>query len=263
MSLGAYSVIRYTNDLNDQRINLGVIVWHPRDGFRVRWSRSLDRIHAVDPTVAVQPVKEQLGRIEQDLKREDAAGQDALAGLARSFKEGLAVGTAYPARIHSIEETVDHLYRMLVAPEPEIRRASTQHAFEGRVQRVLAAAARSVNATFEDVGSRIVDGLRVQVGVRTTRPHKRLLWRALSLQSHDHPDRQLAFAKSTSLDIQVLKGLPEFRGHRYFVALQSPKPKAREHIKDSIAWLKRSADDVLFVHDPDALPSLVEKALTK
>ena len=34
MALGAYSLVRYSNELNDQRVNLGVLLWHPQDGFR-------------------------------------------------------------------------------------------------------------------------------------------------------------------------------------------------------------------------------------
>jgi hypothetical protein len=41
MPLGAYSVIRFSNNLNDQRVNLGVVVWHPLDGLRLRLSPSL------------------------------------------------------------------------------------------------------------------------------------------------------------------------------------------------------------------------------
>jgi hypothetical protein len=260
MPLGAYSVIRFTNDLNDQRINLGVIVWHPRDGFSIRWSRALDRVHAVDPTAALQPVKGHLARIEEELKVA-GRGLETLAELARSFKEGLAVGAAYPARIHSLEETVDRLYRSLVAPVAEIRRASSQHTFEARVKGALMNVGRVAHAEFKDMGTRRVDGLSVNAGLRTVRSQRRLLWRALSLQAHDHPDRQLAFAKATSLDIEAIKDLGEFRGYKHYVALQSPKPTASEYIGESVSWLKRSADEVLVVRDADALPSLVEKAL--
>jgi hypothetical protein len=45
------------------------------------------------------------------------------------------------------------------------------------------------------------------------------------------------------------------------VALQPPKPTATERLKESEAWLHRSADRVLVIRDPDALPSLLEREL--
>lgn len=49
MLLGAYSVVRYSDCVSDQRINLGVMVWHPLEGFARRFSPHLDRARAVDP----------------------------------------------------------------------------------------------------------------------------------------------------------------------------------------------------------------------
>ena len=65
MGLGAYSVVRYADDLSDQRINLGVFVWHPVDGYRCRFSPALDRVQAIDPRIAIIPLRKQLEELRK------------------------------------------------------------------------------------------------------------------------------------------------------------------------------------------------------
>src|SRR2546427_11125278 len=141
MALGAYSVIRYSNHLNDQRVNLGVLVWHPFDGFRYRFSPSLDRVQAVDPRVPLTPLKKQLENIASELQAQ-SANKETLVRLSHWFKEGLEVVPPYPAQIQSADEMTEHLYQMLVSPTTEIRRASTQQQFERGVRTALVEAAK-------------------------------------------------------------------------------------------------------------------------
>ena len=262
MALGSYSVVRYSNHLNDQRINLGVVVWHPLDGFRCRFSPSLDRVQAVDPRVLLRPLKEQLDGIAGELRAE-SVGKDILVRLSQRFKEGLEVAQPYPARIQSADEMTDHLYQMLVSPVPEIRRASTQYQFERKVRSVLMEAAKAHRVKYEEIGQKKIGHLLVDVGVRTVADDRKILWRALSLQAHDRPDRQLAYAKATAMDINVVKGADHYKNHRQYVTLQGPKASAVAGLKDSINWLESVADEVFVAEDAAGFPKILEKAFLR
>jgi len=262
MALGSYSVVRYSNHLNDQRVNLGVLVWHPTDGLRYRFSPSLDRVHAVDPRAPLTPLKKQLDAIAGELKTE-AAGKERLAELSRWFKEGLEVAAPYPAQIQSADEMVEHLYQTLVSPIPEIRRASTQYQFERKVRSALLEAAQVHNLKFEEIGPRKFGQLVVNVGLRTVGNDHKTLWRALSLQAHDHPDRQIAFAKATAMDIRIVRDSEHYKSHRHYVTLQGPKRSAMAGLEDSRAWLGNVADKVFVFESADAVPAILEKALLR
>src|SRR5437899_12976132 len=95
MPLGAYSIIRYSNNLNDQRVNLGIVVWHPLDGFANRLSPSLDRAQAVDPRVRITGLKKQLDVIKGLLSAPPAEGLEILKSLSQQFREGLEVSPPY------------------------------------------------------------------------------------------------------------------------------------------------------------------------
>jgi hypothetical protein len=262
MALGSYSVVRYSNHLNDQRINLGVLVWHPIDGVRCRFSPSLDRVHAVDPRVSLTPLKKQLDAIAGELQTQ-ASGKERLAELSRWFKEGLEVAYPYPAQIQSADETVEHLYQTLVSPLPEIRRASTQYQFERKVRSALREVAKAHNVKCEEIGTRKFGHVVVNVGVRTVAADHKTLWRALSLQAHDHPDRQVAFAKATAMDIRVVRDSEHYKSHRHYVTLQGPKRSAMAGLADSRAWLDTVADKVFVIESADAVPAVLEKALIR
>jgi len=262
MTLGSYSIIRFCNNLNDQRINLGVIVWHPTDGFKFRISSSLDRVHAVDPRIHIQPLRAQLDSITAELEAASSQGQAALSALSRWLREGLAVSSPYPARIQSAEDTLERLYSMLVSPVEEIRRASSQSQFESRVKSILLNALPKDRGKCRAIGVRKIDGLKVRVGIETILGSRKALWQPLSLQALTQADKQIAFAKATAMDITVLRASPEYRGYRQYVALQEPKPGASEHLKDALAWLQARADQVFHVRDIDSFAGKVLNVLS-
>ena len=82
MLLGAYSVVRFSNNFSDQRINLGVVVWHPLDGFQVRFATSLAKVRAVDPRAQVDQVKLHIHQIRYELHHGGHTGREALEYLA-------------------------------------------------------------------------------------------------------------------------------------------------------------------------------------
>lgn len=264
MPVGAYSAVRYSDHLSDQRINLGVLVWHPLDGILIRISPSLDRVHAVDPRVKLTPIKEQIDFVRNEIQSMEASrGMDKLKELSMLFREGLEITAPYPARIQSLDEMVEHLYEKLVSPVAEFRRASSQRQFERSFRTHLERSLKSIDprSRYRYYGQRRLNGVSVEIGHQTLFHQRKILWRALSLQAVPQADAQIARAKATALDIDVVRGIPEFRQHRQFVAVQEPKASAAERFKDSVAWLKRTADDVLIVHDRQSLETVIPHRL--
>ena len=254
MGLGAYSIVRYSNGLNDQRVNLGVVVWHPIDGFAHRFSASINRVRAIDPRVRVSPIREQMRVIEQEISQE-FAGRATLDSLAKLFRHGLEVTEPYPARIHSRGESLDHLFQLLVSPVEEIRRASSQRQFQNALKRTLDMAVRKNDpkGSCRDRGFRRYRGVNVEIGLLATAKQKKTLWRALSLQSVNRPEDQIAKAKATAMDCQIVRLISEFNRIPNIVVLQKPKPSAAEHFDESIAWLKREAEEVIPIEGKESL----------
>lgn len=267
MALGAYSIIRYANDLSDQRVNLGVLLWHPIDGVRHRLSPFLDRAQAVDPRVRTGSIKQQLDTIISEFQAEgQKAGRDGLHRLAAAFRNGVEVSSPYPAEIFDVDSMLEKLYSELVSPVEEIRRASTQRQFERSLKSGLSTALKHVapNAAVHDQGLRRLNGIAVELGIRTTAPRLKATWRAVSLQAEDRAADQIAKAKAAALDIATIRAeIADLRDDQQIVAVQPPKPKASEHLKESIAWLGHHADEVLVVSTAEMMVPAIEAALAK
>ena len=169
MGLGAYSVVRYSDDLGDQRINLGVLVWHPVDGYRCRLSPAVDRVQAIDPRITVRPLKRQLEDIKESIANAPPAGRDLLDELCRTFKYGLVISSPYPAKISSVDETLNRLYDLLVSPIPEIRRASSQRVFENSLKKTIEVSLQTgwPKGRLQQLGTKTIKGIPVNIGMRT------------------------------------------------------------------------------------------------
>lgn len=258
MTLGAYSILRYSNTLNDQRLNLGVVVWHPIDGLGWRFSPSLDRVQAIEPRARTKPLRDQVNVIEGKLKQSDP-GRETLETLSKWFCHGLEITDPYPARIHSLGESIDRFYALLVSPVEEIYRASSQKQFQSALKRTLEKAVHQIDRSgrCEDRGRHKVNGVSVDLGIYAAAGKQKSLWRALSLQSIERAEDQVAKAKATALDVQVIRTIPQYRRMSQFVVMLEPKPKASERFHESVAWVKREADGVIAVRAADGIMNAV------
>jgi len=265
MPFGAYSVVRFSNNASDQRVNVGVLVWHPLEGVKFRFSPSLDRIQAVDPRVSIASVKEQLEVIRSELAVPVAAeGPVTLNRLSSWFKNGVEVSTPYPARIASADELLDRLYETLVYPVPEIQRASSQRQFERSFEKTLKNVIKDVAPKIkcERVGTRRIGKVLVNVGFRTTGPHQKTLWHPLSLLSKKRPEEQIALSKATAMDINVIRNSGNgFSSHKHFVTLQTPRVRDSHNLRDSLEWLNHEADKVIVVKENQDLGRLIQEAI--
>jgi hypothetical protein len=263
MGLGAYSVVRYADDLSDQRINLGVLLWHPNDGFRCRFSSSVDRVQAIDPRITVRPLKKQLDDIKVRLTTAPQKEKELLDFLCSSFRYGLVISSPYPARISSADEMLNHLFDLLVSPVPEIRRASSQRAFESHLKKTIETSIHTEwpKARVQQVGRRNVKGIPIDFGTRTQIANRAALWHPLSLQSETRSDAQLASAKSTVLDIFTARTVDQYRRDKQYVALQAPRTRADSKLGEIVDCLEHAADKVFIANDDAALMSIVHQGL--
>ena len=202
--------------------------------------------------------------IEHEIGTE-AAGRETLDALSRWFRHGLEVSEPYPARMQSTAESLGHFFELLVSPVEEIRRASSQRQFTGALKRSLKVAVEHVdpNGDFHDRGRKQINGVSVDIGLLTTIKKKKTLWRALSLQAVERADDQISKAKATAMDCRVVRALPEFRRTRNIVVLQEPKPRATERFAESVAWLKREANEVIPVTATESLASVLTNRLVQ
>jgi Protein of unknown function (DUF3037) len=264
MGIGAYSVVRYADDVADQRINLGVVVWHPVDGYRCRISSAVDRVQAIDPRITIKPLRQQLQDLKETVSTASPNERSLMDDLCQTFRHGLVISAPYPARISSAEETLDRLYELLVSPVPEIRRASSQRAFEGSLKKTVETVIRTGYPTtrLQNIGSKSIEGIPVNIGVRTrVLSGRAALWHPLSLQSESRPDAQMVNAKSTVLDILKARGIDTYKQDRQFVALQSPRAKFAATFGEVVSCLKHAADEVFITNDETALFDAVQKGL--
>lgn len=266
MKLGAYSLVRYSNNMSDQRVNLGILVWHPLDGFANCFSPYLDRAKSVDPWVRITPLKEQLEMIKNCLVGPTEDGKEVLLNLAEQFREGLEVTAPYPAKIFSLSETLEKLYQRLISPVPEIVGVSNQRQFQAKLKSALTSAVGKVSPKGKcDVMAPVkINGVSVDPGIRTKIARTTALWRALSLQSKDRPAEQVTAAKATAMEIVTIRQhCKDLKNVRQLVVLQPPKPKASEKLSESISWLNHEADEVITIADTESLLMILQAKLSE
>jgi hypothetical protein len=265
MGLGAYSVVRYSDDLSDQRINLGVVVWHPVDGYRCRLSPTVDRVQAIDPRVMVRPIRKQLEDIKESVMSAPAAERDLLDELCKNFRHGLVISSPYPARISSADETLSRLYDLLVSPVPEIRRASSQRRFENSLKKTIDASLQAgwPKGQVQQLGTKNIKGIPVNIGMRThlSQTGRAALWHPLSLQSETRVETQLANAKAIILDIFQTRAIELYKRDKQYVAVQAPRAKSASKFGDVISSLEHAADRVFIANDDVALAQRVQDGL--
>lgn len=260
MGLGAYSVVRYADDLGDQRLNLGVLVWHPVDGYRCRMSPAVDRVQAIDPRITIKPLKRQLEEIKESVSRAAPSQRELLDDLCQNFRHGLVISCPYPARISSAEETLERLYGLLVSPVPEFRRASSQRVFEGNVKKAVEAV--WPKARIQQLGTKTIKGIPVNMGMRTQiQGGRAALWHSLSFQAEARPEGQMTSAKATVLDIFQSREIDAYSRDRQYVALQAPRAKSAVMFGEVVSCLRHAADEVYVANDEVSLLDAVQRGM--
>jgi hypothetical protein len=85
-NLGQYSIVSYVHEHRGERINLGVLVWHPFTGCVFQLPRNPSRVQLIDESVDLERVRAAIERIGQTAKNWPPGSDSPLSTLAREFK---------------------------------------------------------------------------------------------------------------------------------------------------------------------------------
>jgi hypothetical protein len=272
-SLGCYSVIRYRDALSDQQVNLGVLLWHPQQGYRVFFVPNFDvTARAIAPNLQSQDLKFRLSVIEQQVNQNGKAGPEKFKDLCNCFRDGVEVTSPYPAKFGDLDSAL-HLLRPTLFPQTPTMPAElalqpqqflavphhgTASQFERKVFRTIETVAENKQIQAEPLQPRKIGKIVVNPGLRTISSKRKALWRTLSFQSRESLERRLFHAKAVAMEMYVVSGLDAFKECSRYIVLQSKQESSTDEL---VAWLRRSADHVFPVETPEGVKDFIDRAL--
>jgi hypothetical protein len=244
-NLGQYSIVSYVHELRGERVNLGVLVWHPRSGCFFRRSEVLNRVRTIDESADLKRVLAELESISERAEGWDRKEVSPLEKLARQFTHGLVVTSPLNARIQDPLATLERLASIMLPPEPSFVRApsTTQfaNAFASSLHKQL------LNAGVQDVRSNFFEegpAEPIEVTALYNYDAENYVWRAFSFASEDDPRKQLRFAKAIHTDNADLRTVKGYEDAHLQVAVQPPKQRARAEWNKALRYLNRASDRV-------------------
>src|SRR5215212_4197162 len=124
-NLGQYSIVSYIHELRGERVNVGVLVWHPLFGCIFRRSSNLARVRTIDESADLSRVRSALDWINETTKTWPKGDKSPLEILAQQFRHRLVVTSPLNARIQDPPSTLERLSASLLPPEPFMRASPT------------------------------------------------------------------------------------------------------------------------------------------
>ena len=216
---GQYSVVSYVHQLRGERVNLGVLVWHPLLGHASQFAKYLDRIRTIDESANTARIRDNLNEIQETIDGWTEEVESPLEYLASAYQHGVVVSPPQNARIQSPQATLERTYSHIMAPEPFMRASSTvqfSKSFASRMRQEL----ESMNLTVFNSDYLENDGFRpVNVALWYQGQRGAHLWRAHSFASLDTIERQLTAAKAIHAENTDLRGLPKYAESVFAIAV--------------------------------------------
>ena len=258
--LGQYSTVSYVHALRNERINLGVLVWHPIKGQAIQFARNLGRVKAVDEDASLARVRSELDHIKEVMQNWSKEVESPLEYLKGAFRHNIVVSPPLNARIQDPKFTLERLYSSLMSPEPFQHASSTT-----QFRRSFAAQMRSAVGSH---GFQILDSdymekdtfKPVQIAIWYQGPHKdNNVWRAYSFGSLDSEERQLTAAKALHAENEDIRILDKYGDMNLNLAVHLPKPAARSAWDEVLEWLRRTTDRVEPFVDNKSIPAKISE----
>ncbi len=269
-NLGQYSVVSYVHDLRGERINLGVLVWHPLYGCVFRPPKNFSRIRAIDESVEIARVRSAVDHIKEVAETCSPGDDSPLEHLSLQFRHDLIVTRPVKARMQDPLSTLERLSSTLLPPEPTYQRASSTRQFSNSLVSYFKSELKKWRVSeFQSNFMEEETFKPVPVTASFTVSSETYLWRAFSFASLGDRNKQLMLARSIVAENTLLKRLDKYSEARLIVVAQMPKPQARADWKESLEWLNYQADAVevedkqsLEKKIPELLPPSLTPALT-
>lgn len=221
VALGEYSVVRYGHRLRGDRINLGVLVWHPLLGKAFRFSKNLQRARCIDEGADTVHLRAEIDRVIEVFSAWKRTEPGPLESLAAEFRYGLSVSSPQGIRVADPVFAVERLFASLVAPEPFVRASSTSQFVKSlgtRISDVL-----TQDFKIADVETNFLEAHTfqpVRIAASWGWGEARQVWRGVSFASSATGEPQLTLAKAFHAENQDLVSLPLYAKARLAVAVQ-------------------------------------------
>jgi hypothetical protein len=257
--------------LSDQQINLGLVLWHPQQGFRVFLAPNLEGARSISPKVQTQDLRFRLNVIQEQISHNGKSGSEKLQELSDWFREGLEVTSPYPARFEDLDAAV-HLLRPALFPQVSVeskelalvapQALTVPHVpvtqFERKFFGVIEKAAKERHVQAHPVPPKRIGKVVVNPGFETVARKHKAFWRVISFRNNEKQGRQLAAAKAIAMDMYVLWNTANFKDHDRIVVVSGRKSAGAD---EPIAWLQKTANHVWPVEKPDSAAKLLDRAL--
>lgn len=261
-NLGQYSVVSYVHELRGERINLGVLVWHPLAGCVFRPPKSLSRVRSIDESADLERVRASIERISETAEGWARGKESPLHHLACQFKHRLVVSPPMNARIQDPGAALERLSATLMPPEASFVRAPSTKQWASAFARHLEATAKNQGARrFRSNYAEEATFEPIPITASFDLVNKSYLWRAFSFASENDSKKQLRLAKAIYAENVELKDLKKHSTAHLVVAVQLPKPRARVDWSKAVKWLERASEGVATFEDRHSLDKKVPQLL--
>lgn len=258
---GQYSIVTYTHELRGERVNIGVIVWHPAFGAEIKLARNLQRVRCIDDAADLERIRQACEQMQAMLKETQPGGPSPLPDLARQFRHRLIVTPPLNARVNDLAASLERLAASLLAREPFMR-ASTTALFAKAIAAYLLREMQQRGVT--DIRTQFSEEETVQPVTITASyeyASQQYLWRAFSFASLNGTEDQTRLAKAIYAENTELRLLPKYHDARLLLAVQLPKPQWRADWAKSQAWLRRLTDGVGALEDSESIAESLPQLL--
>ena len=240
-NLGQYSIVSYVHELRGERINLGVLVWHPFAGCVFQLPKNPSRVRSIDESADLDRVRTAIERISETAENWPRGKVSPLRDLASQYKHRLIVSPPLNARIQDPSAALERLAATFIPPEPSYARAPSTKQFASAFARHLEKAAKPRGARgFQSNYAEEGTFEPIQITASFELLSKSYLWRAFSFASENDTRKQLRLAKAVHAENVELKDLSKYRNAQLLVAVQMPKLRARSEWDRAVKWLHRA-----------------------
>jgi DUF3037 family protein len=223
---GQYSLVSYVHRLRGERVNVGVVVWHSRFGWRFPRSDDLKRITCIDRDADLKRIEHDLKAIHQTLTEHWRDRKESpLAELANQFQHGLVVEEPHNARVTDIDFLTERLSSTLIVLDASKAKSNKDKILDKRFRRGFARFAKDSLLHLGILGGEYEFSVknyndRIWIAARFHREGRLHLWRTMAFsKSFSYNDRLLR-AKAINSENEELRSNRKYKDARLGVAVR-------------------------------------------
>jgi len=223
---GQYSLVSYVHRLRGERVNIGVVVWHPRFGWRFPKADNLKRIACIDRDADLKRIEHDLMTIQQTLIHWGRDRKESpLTELAGQFRHGLVVEEPHNARVTDIDFLTERLSDTLIVANNRKIKPDKDKILDRRFRRSFAGFAKDSLLHLGIFGGEYEFSVqryneRIWIAARFQHGGHLHVWRTMVFAKSFSYNDKLIRAKAISSENEELRSMPKFRHARLGVAVR-------------------------------------------